>query len=155
MASNGNAAANKVGAGISPATGKILENVGKDLEKLNQKEASAIQNGSPSGPNLDGRMVHAEQTEVQSQLDNLQKSDASDYKRAVTEINGSLNATGLEGAAARAFPTDRAYNQVLDGVRGQLGRDINFANQSDREAIGNALVDHIRQTGGSDVMGAQ
>lgn len=71
-----------------------------------------------------------------------------------SEINGSLNPSGVEAAAAKLFPTDRAYGQVLDGVRGQLGRNIDFSNQGDREAIGNALINHIRQPGGNDVTGA-
>ena len=65
-------------------------------------------------------MVHMEQTEVQGQLDNLQKSDASGYKQAIIEINGFLNASGIEGAAARAFPTDRAYGQVWTGRAGWI-----------------------------------
>lgn len=48
-----------------------------------------------------------------------------------------------------------AYADVLAGVRTSLGRDINFANQGDREAIGNALVQHVRQTGGCDVAGSR
>jgi len=143
------------GAVVSKKTAGFLEGVGKDLEKVNQKEAAAIQNGSLSGPNLDARMVHAEQTEVQGQLDNLQKSDTSGYKQTVSEINGALNPSGVEAVAGKLFPTDRAYGQVLGGVRGQLGRNIDFSNQGDREAIGNALINHIRQPGGNDVTGAQ
>jgi hypothetical protein len=52
-----------------------------------------------------------------------------------------------------SFPTDLAYGEVLDGVRKDLGRDIDFSKQSDREAIGNSLIDHVRTTGGCDVTG--
>ncbi len=51
------------------------------------------------------------------------------------------------------FATDKAYLGVLDGVRKQLGRNIDFARQSDREAIGYALIQHIRKTGECDVAG--
>ena len=34
-----------------------------------------------------------------------------------------------------------------------LGRNIDFSKQGDREAIGNALIQHIRKTGGCDVAG--
>ncbi|MBZ5538874.1 MAG: hypothetical protein LAO31_23250, partial [Acidobacteriia bacterium] len=44
-------------------------------------------------------------------------------------------------------------SQVLADVRKNLGHDINFANQKDREALGNALVNHVRQSGGCDVAG--
>jgi RHS repeat-associated protein len=143
------------GTAVSKKTAGFLEGVGKNLEKVNQKEAAAIQSGSLGGPNLDSRMVHTEQTEVQSQLDNLQKSDPSGYKQTISEINGALNPTGVEAVAGKLFPTDRAYGQVLDGVRGHLGGNIDFSRQGDREAIGNALINHIRQPGGNDVTGAQ
>jgi len=48
------------------------------------------------------------------------------------------------------FSTDKAYSTFLGGVRKSLGHNIDFANQKDREAIGNALVQHIRN-GGCDV----
>jgi RHS repeat-associated protein len=38
--------------------------------------------------------------------------------------------------------------------RNDLGRNIDFSKQSDREAIGNALINHVRQTGGCDVNGS-
>jgi len=38
-------------------------------------------------------------------------------------------------------------------VRKQLGRNIDFSKQGDREAIGNALIQNIRRTGGCDVAG--
>jgi len=41
----------------------------------------------------------------------------------------------------------------LAGVRKDLGRNIDFSKQGDREAIGNALIKHVRQTGGCDVNG--
>jgi hypothetical protein len=44
---------------------------------------------------------------------------------------------------------------VLDKVRQSLGRDINFANKSDREAIGNAVIKEIRASGGCEVTGSR
>lgn len=139
--------------GVSPQTASFLEGVGQKLEKLNQTEASAIKNGTLSGPNLDQRLVHNEQSEVQSQLDKLQKSDPAAYKSTISEINGALNPGATGQFASTVFSTDKAYSSVLDGVRKDLGRDIDFSKQSDREAIGNALINHIRQTGGCDVNG--
>jgi hypothetical protein len=49
--------------------------------------------------------------------------------------------------------TDKAYSQVLDEARNDLGRDIDFSKQSDREAIGNKLIAHIRRVGACDVAG--
>ena len=60
---------------------------------------------------------------------------------------------GCGTVASTRFSTDAAYAGVLDGVRKDLGRSTDFSKQSDREAIGNALIKHIRQTGGCDVNG--
>ena len=64
-----------------------------------------------------------------------------------------LNPTGAMQFASSRFGTDAAYQEVLEGVRKGLGRNIDFTKQSDREAIGNALIKHIREMGGCDVAG--
>lgn len=140
---------------ISSSTANFLEGVGENLQKLNESEASAIQNGTLSGPNLDQQLVHNEQSAVQGQLDNLQQSDAAAYKSTISEINSALNPGTVGQFASTRFATDKAYAGVLDGVRKDLGRNIDFSKQSDREAIGNALIKHIRQTGGCDVNGSK
>jgi RHS repeat-associated protein len=137
---------------VSKQTANFLEGVGQKLEKLNQAEASAIQNGSLKGSNLDQQLVHTEQSAVQGQLDSLKQSDAAAYSKTITEINGSLNGLVTKGLE-QLTGTDRAYAGVLAGVRKDLGRDIDFSKQSDREAIGNALINHVRQTGGCDING--
>jgi hypothetical protein len=73
------------------------------------------------------------------------------YDKLVKESNAGLNPS--ENLRKAAFGTDKAYLGVLDGVRKSLGRDIDFRKQSDREAIGNALIQHIRKTGGCDLAG--
>jgi RHS repeat-associated protein len=137
---------------VSGQTANFLEGVGQNLQKLNQTEAAAIQNGSLSGPNLDGQLVHNEQSSVQGQLNSFQQSDPTGYTKAIGEINGSLNSTATQ-VLEQLRGTDRAYAGVLAGVRKDLGRNIDFSKQGDREAIGNALIKHIRQTGGCDVNG--
>jgi RHS repeat-associated protein len=140
--------------GVSAQTANFLEGVGQNLEKMNQTEAAAIQNGTLSGPNLDGQLVHNEQSSVQSQLDGLQQSNPSAYNTTISEINGALNpSSSFSQKVSSAFPTDAAFQGVLNGVRKDLGRNIDFSKQGDREAIGNALIKHIRQTGGCDVNG--
>jgi len=120
---------------------------------MNTGIAASIQNGSLSGENLDARIVHMEQTKVQGSLDQLKKSDPAAYRKAVEESNAALNPTGIMRTAATTLDTDKAYMKVLDGVRKNLGRNIDFSRQGDREAIGNALIQHIRQSGGCDVAG--
>ncbi|HWB85158.1 MAG TPA: RHS repeat-associated core domain-containing protein [Bryobacteraceae bacterium] len=138
---------------VSPGTATFLEkNIGQDLEQLNSRTVEDVRNGSLAGPNLDARLVHTEQTEVQKQLDSLNKSDPAAYAKTISEINGVLNPTGVGAKTASSlFPTDRAFGGVLDSVRRTLGRNIDFSKQSDREAIGNALINHIRQQGGCNV----
>jgi hypothetical protein len=98
-------------------------------------------------------MVHMEQTKLQGSLDNLKKSDPAAYQTLIKESNAGLNPTDALRRAGSVFSTDKAYLGVLDGVRKQLGHNIDFSRQSDREAIGNALIKHIRETGGCDVAG--
>ena len=150
-----NAPGSSLIGGISGNTASFLEGVGQNLEKLNQTEASAIQNGSLRGPNLDQQLVHNEQSTVQGQLDALQQSNPGAYNTTISQINGALNPGPVGQFASTRFSTDAAYAGVLDGVRKDLGRNIDFSKQSDREAIGNALINHIRQTGGCDVNGSK
>jgi len=138
---------------ISGSTQDFLGAVGQDLLQLNRSAAADIQSGKMSGPDLDSRMVHMEQSKVQGALDNLKKSDPAAYQTLIKESNAGLNPTGGLRTLGSRFATDKAYLGVLDGVRKQLGRDIDFSKQSDREAIGNALIQHIRKTGGCDVAG--
>ncbi|MCA2968812.1 MAG: RHS repeat-associated core domain-containing protein [Acidobacteriaceae bacterium] len=138
---------------ISSSTKDFLSTLGTDLQKMNTGIAASIQNGSLSGENLDARIVHMEQTKVQGSLDQLKKSDPAAYRKAVEESNAALNPTGIMRTAATTLDTDKAYMKVLDGVRKNLGRNIDFSRQGDREAIGNALIQHIRQSGGCDVAG--
>ena len=140
-------------APISGSTQQFLGAVGQDLLQMNRSAAADIQSGKMSGPDLDSRMVHMEQSKVQGSLDSLKKSDPAAYKTLVAESNAGLNPTDRMRQVGSVYPTDKAYLGVLDGVRKQLGRNIDFSKQGDREAIGNALIQHIRKTGGCDVAG--
>lgn len=71
----------------------------------------------------------------------------------LSEINKMLNPETGGKLASEIFPTDKAYSQILDGVRKDLGRGIDFSKQGDRKAIGNTLINHIKQSGGKDVAG--
>ena len=147
-------------AGTSPDTRTFLESTGQALLKINTDAVSQITSGqiSGSGPELDAKMVNIEQTAVQKELVAFKARDAAAYGVAIAQINGLLNgkssltANGL-AALGRLVGTDKAYAQVLGGVRKSLGHDINFENQKDREAIGLGLVKHVRETGGCDVAG--
>ena len=93
----------------------------------------------------------------QARLD--EEEEAAEFEKAQTlryslRPESAWRAAGL-GVVGRLLTTDGPYGNVLAEVRKSLGHDINFANQKDREAIGNAIVNHIRQTGGCDVAGTR
>jgi len=110
-----------------------------------------VESGWLTGPGLDAKIVNMEQTKVQSSLDTLQKSDVTAYNNLIQDANKLLNPS--DGVKRVAPDTDAAYNNFLDQVRKGLGRDIDFSRQSDRENIGNAVIKHIKQTGGCDITG--
>ena len=107
---------------------------------MNIANARRIESGALGGANLDRRMVHMEQTAVQSQLDKFNKSNPEAYGKLIGEVNSLLNPTGATAAAASMYGSDKAYQAVLSGVRSDLGRNIDFSKQGDRERIGNALI---------------
>ena len=143
-------------AGTSPETRTFLENTGEALLAVNTRIVGQILSGQigTSGPDLDAQIVHIEQNAVQKGLDDLNRTDPTAYGAAIKELNGLLNGKSTTTANALAavggffFPSDKAYAQILADVRKGLGHDIDFANQKDREAIGNALAQHVRETGG-------
>jgi RHS repeat-associated protein len=138
---------------VSSTTHNFLSVTGKELQGLNSAIQSAVEAGSLSGPNIDSQIVHIEQSHVQDMLDNLKATDAGAYEKIISESNHSLNpkSGSATDRAARLFSSDKAYMKVLDQVRKQFGRDLDFSKQGDREAIGNALIKHVRATGGCDV----
>jgi RHS repeat-associated protein len=138
-------------AGPSEQTKTFLSTLGKDLEGINITIAASIKEGALGGPGLDAELVRTEQAKVQESLDSLQKADRAGYEKVIGEINATLNPTGLGKFAVTRFGTDKAYSQILDAVRKDLGASIDFANQKHREAIGNKLIEHLRRSGGCDV----
>lgn len=133
---------------VSSSTRSEMASISSRLESFNRSTAAAIENGRLGGANLDAELVHREQTVVQTQLNALQKNDPESYKSLVSQVNGLLNPSGGTAIAANLYATDSRYQSVLSSVRKSLGRDINFSNQSDREAIGNALVKSVKAQGG-------
>ncbi|WP_234446945.1 RHS repeat-associated core domain-containing protein [Luteimonas sp. MC1572] len=140
--------AGRMGGGINPEANQFLDGVSSALYSLNAKTYSQIRNGSLSGPGLDAKLVSMEQTAVQAALDAL----PTEQRNRITEsINSSFGARWVAGS----HPADRAYNRVLDGVEKGLGRAIDFGNQSDREAIGNALIKDLRSSGACTTTGTR
>ena len=129
--------------GPSGEAQKFLQEVSAKLFSLNTEVFKQILKGSLSTSGLDAKMVHMEQTEVQAMLDNLPKDMRT---RIIDSINSSFARRNL-AAFGPGAKSDARYNKVIDGVEKKLGRPIDFGNQSDREAIGNALIKDIRSSG--------
>lgn len=140
-------------SGASDSTKAFLSATNQNLESMNKAMVSAVEIGLLGGENLDVTLVQNEQTIVQGGLDKLQGSDPTGYGNLINEANSLLNPQGFTATLGSLAPTDSAFAQVLDAVRKDLGGTIDFANQSHREAIGNKLIEHIRQNGGGDVAG--
>ena len=128
----------------SRSTRTFMRAVSGQLERLNFDIAYQLESGALSGSNLDAYIVRQEQNAVQGALDGLRASDPKSYESLISEVNGLLNGEGYSGLAGSVYSSDREYQGVLDGVREQLGGDIDFANQDHREAIGMALIEHVR-----------
>ncbi len=140
-----------VGNVISDRAEAFLNRVSSNLATLNAQTFAGIRNGSISGANLDSKLVHLEQSRVQSMLDAL---PASERAAIVGSINAGFNSS-LRDISGFGSSSDRQYNQVLNGVAKDLGRPIDFGRQSDREAIGNGLIKSIRDSGACTQTGSR
>ncbi|MEQ1549246.1 MAG: RHS repeat-associated core domain-containing protein [Chakrabartia sp.] len=129
---------------VSSDTRRFMTGLSGNLESMNMRMARNIESGRLGGAGLDARMVHAEQTVVQAHLNAL---GAGARNSIVSEVNSLLNPSGATAAAASFYRSDRGYQNILNGVREQVGGKINFGNQSHREAIGNALIKELRSSG--------
>lgn len=141
---------------VSGYTRGMMRGISVGLARTNSAWYGAITSGTFRGSMRDRDFVHREQTRVQGMLNAYQKQNPEQFAKSIAEINSFMNSDSFGKDVAGALSsTDRAYMGVLNGVREQLGGDIDFANQGHREAIGNALIDHIRSTGGCDVTGSR
>lgn len=80
--------------------------------------------------------VRYEQRQVQGLLDGLRGQNPDQYDTLIKSVNRSLNGPQRY--------TDLNLGRILDGVRQELGGDIDFANIEHRVAIGDAVNDAIQ-----------
>ena len=140
---------------VSNSTRQFMSDMSSSLEAMNMRMAKSLEGGAMNGANLDLKFIHAEQTAVQGHLDAFNARDPSAYASMIAEVNGLLNPSGVKEGMANFYGTDRAYQRVLDGVRNDVGGEIDFANQGHREAIGKALVKELRDSGACDKAGSR
>ena len=140
---------------VSPYTRDMMRNISANLASSNSAWSAGIQAETFQGGMRDRDFVHREQSQVQGMLDGYRSSNPGAFARSLSEINDYLNSDGFaKGVASYLSTTDSAYVGVVGRVRENLGGRIDFSNQAHREAIGNALIGHIRSTGGCDVTGS-
>jgi uncharacterized protein RhaS with RHS repeats len=128
-----------LGLGVSSEASGFLHDVSRSLYAMNAKTYASLRDGSLSGENLDAKLVHKEQSAVQAKLDALEPEQKN---RIIESINASFQDRSVAGLGS---DTDKSYIRVLDKVEVGLGRSIDFGKQSDREAIGNALIKDLRE----------
>ncbi len=136
-----------VGVMPSSEARSFLGQVSASLYDMNVATYRDIASGKLGGAGLDAAMVHKEQSAVQKMLDGL---PADQRSRIVDSINDAFANRDLA-----TFQSDKAYGRILGGVEKSLGRAIDFGKQSDREAIGNALIKDLRQSGGCTTTGTR
>jgi hypothetical protein len=126
-------------------TDRFLKDLSRVLESSNQRIYERILSGELSGPTLtaDADIVRFEQSQVQDYLNGLASADPDAYEAFVGDVNDLLNGRGPRVAGimtcwSQIVPcSDRYFEKnVLAPVRAALGRDIDFANENDRVAIG-------------------
>lgn len=119
---------------------QILSTLSAQLEQLNLRIAEGVRDGRIQVPGLDGHIVNMEQSHVQWQLERMGAARAS---RPLEDFNRLLNARGFRIALAHSR-SGRLFAAALLRARRGIGRSIDFARQSDREAIGNGIIDAVR-----------
>lgn len=135
---------------ISPSTRGFLNSAGAALERTNLQLAAQIKSGGlfqgMSVRAADRVFVRLEQRQLQGYIDGLSPANRESI---VGEINGLLNGGALEGLAGVAGLTDRNVRSALDGVREDIGGDIDFGNYEHRVKLGDALTDMARKNNGN------
>lgn len=120
----------------------FLERVSASLEQANMVAFNALLSGlavpgvttAPDG--IDRGMVRFEQSIVQQALDGFRVTNVVEYNSLISQSNVLLNSVFGQNIYSH-----------LEVAKDRLGRDIDFANQSDREEIGYALVERLASEG--------
>lgn len=129
---------------VNASTSNFIDRMGGALKGQNLSMAAQIRagnalTGSDRAAN-DRMMVHREQTMVQGFLDSERGSNPN-YAGAIAQINSLLN--GDAAQLATRF-SDPAFAAAVGETRRELGRAIDFSKQSDRERIGNNVMENQR-----------
>lgn len=122
---------------------KFMHDLSATLEKDNLTQVALIRSGKLySGGTIEKNteeFVHYEQTNVQKELDALQKRNPAEYASVIATANKDLNGT----VSAIAKVTDPTFARADADARNNLHHDINFAHQQDREELGRDVAKEL------------
>jgi hypothetical protein len=130
---------------LSVRTTSFLSELGMALEHLNLDLAKRLACQPLPLPDLDGYIVHAEQSAVEFMLHKLQCSNTLAHEHVIREINRLLERVRTGLAFGLLFPYGSYYSRALRTAHRELGRPTDFATQSDRELIGRILIGQLRE----------
>jgi hypothetical protein len=124
----------------------FLNDVGAALESDNLAHAGEITRYTP-GAHADHALVRAEQARLQSHVLARQVQQPRHWESVRRELNGLLNQRHAISLFSRWCAAGAQVSQVLQTVRGHLGKTLDFAIEAHRVCIGLALIEHIRREG--------
>jgi RHS repeat-associated protein len=139
------AAAMATSAMAAPFPNAFMAELSFTLESANLERAAQIRSGQLySGGSIEANdrdFVRFEQGIVQDALDSYRADNPSGYDAMIADTNAMLNGYPSRGARI----SDPNFARALQAARSEIGGDIDFANQSHRESLGDALTNIARQ----------
>jgi hypothetical protein len=122
----------------------FLDEVGATLETDNLTFAREITRRAP-GRALDRALVCAEQAQLQCYIHAQQVRGPQRWESTRSELNGLLNDQYAASLFCRWCERSGRLSRVLRDVRGCLGMELDFAEESHRICIGLKLIEYIRR----------
>jgi len=130
-----------VGYLLSARSFEFFASVSRALLSFNVTLAGSLARGQVRGFKADASIVSMEQGIVQGHLAELQRRERRTYARLVFEANRLLSMVQALTWVPALLPNTSTLATVLRQLHSARGRLVNFADCSDREAIGNALIE--------------
>jgi hypothetical protein len=137
---------------LSAPTLEFLGSLSQALLSFNATLAGSLARGQVRGLQVDASIVSMEQGIVQRHLAELNRRERRVHTRLIFEANGLLSMVHALTSASAFLPNTILLGRVLRQLQSSRGRLVNFADCSDREAIGNALIVSARQDAGEAIL---
>lgn len=124
---------------LSRSTVHFFGTLRRVLQAFNVSLAASVARGSWLSLQ-DRSLVPLEQAIVQRHLASLYLAEAHSYARLIGETNRLLHFVRTLVRFSAPHSSVATLGRVLRQLHGSRGKTVNFAQRSDREAIGNALI---------------